>query len=539
VGETADLDRKDLDMPAVTVPIHDAPSRPPRRRGRYALLAVSLLLLPVVVLGGAAAAVWVSAITDTGGEVAFSNQLAIPPLAESRVDPDGRRVFDLTLQRGRTDFGLGGSSETWGVDADHLGPTLRARRGEEVLVHVTNDVGEPTTLHWHGMDLPAAMDGGPHQVIAPGGTWSPTWTVDQPAATLWYHPHLHGRTAEHVHRGLVGLFLVDDQTRDLSLPSSYGVDDVPVMVTDRRFTAGGEIDQSGEPFRSTGLLGDTVLVNGTVGPYLDVTTERIRLRILNASPARVYDFGLDDGAELAVVASDGGLLPAPFRTDRIRLSPGERAEVVVTMTPGEERVLRSHPTRVASDPWSQRMAGGDDTLDILQLRAAGTLDPSPPLPDRLAAAPDLDRDLTNPDAAPARIFRMSGTNINGRDMDPSRIDEVVTVGETEIWEIRHADGQPHNVHLHGTQFQVLDVDGRPPVGHEAGWKDTLFLSGGDTVRLAVRFTGHTDPVHPYMIHCHLLQHEDRGMMAQFVVVEPGQQAGTPSAEGATSPHRGH
>ncbi|HEU4490059.1 MAG TPA: multicopper oxidase domain-containing protein [Jiangellales bacterium] len=198
--------------------------------------------------------------------MAFPNQLAMPSLAESRVDPDGRRVFDLTLQRGRTDFGLGGSSETLGVDADHLGPTLRARRGEEVLVHVTNDVGEPTTLQWHGMDLPAAMDSSPHQVIAPGRTWSPTWTIDQPAAPLWYHPHLHGRTAEHVHRGLVGLFLVDDdQTRDLNLPSTYGVDDVPVMVTDRRFTAGGEIDQSDEPFRSTGLLGDTVLVNGTLG----------------------------------------------------------------------------------------------------------------------------------------------------------------------------------------------------------------------------------------------------------------------------------
>ena len=105
------------------------------------------------------------------------------------------------------------------------------------------------------------------------------------------------------------------------------------------------------------------------------------------------------------------------------------------------------------------MAGGDDTLDVLQLRAAGTLDPSPPLPDRLAAAPDLDRDLIDPGAAPTRTFRMGGTNINGRDMDLSRIDEV--------------DGQPHKIHVHGTQFQVLDVDGRPPVGHEAGWKDTV------------------------------------------------------------------
>jgi len=186
---------------------------------------------------------------------------------------------------------------------------LRARRGEKVLVNVTNDLGETSTIHWHGMHLPAAMDGGPHQPIEPGETWSPSWRIDQPAATLWYHPHPHGETAQHVYRGLAGLFYVDDAARP-RLPSTYGVDDVPLIVQDKEFD-GNRFDTSHGLFESTGILGDTILVNGTPGPYLDVTTQRVRLRILNASNARIYDFAFDDGREYDVVGTDGGLLPEP------------------------------------------------------------------------------------------------------------------------------------------------------------------------------------------------------------------------------------
>src|SRR5688500_15707652 len=155
------------------------------------------------------------------------------------------------------------------------------------------------------MHLPARMDGGPHQEVRPGATWSPTWTVDQPAATLWYHPHPHGQTARHVQRGLAGMFILDDEpARKLALPHDYGVDDIPVIVQDRSFDRGGQIKDGGG-------IGDALLVNGPVASYLDVRTERVRLRLVNASAARTYSFGLSYGRRFTLIGTDGGLLPAP------------------------------------------------------------------------------------------------------------------------------------------------------------------------------------------------------------------------------------
>jgi FtsP/CotA-like multicopper oxidase with cupredoxin domain len=482
----------------------------------------------VVLLGGGAAAavgvVWSRAATNTAGKVEFANPLAIPPLAPSEVDGEGRRVFDLIAGTGSHDFGQGAATPTWGFNSDYLGPTLRAERGEEVVVNVRNELAEDTSVHWHGMHLPAAMDGGPHQPVAPGETWSPTWRVDQPAATLWYHPHPHGETERHVYRGLAGMFIVDDeQAGALELPSDYGVDDIPVVVQDKKFTGDGELDDSPGFLNEIGLLGDTVAVNGTVGPYLDVTTERVRLRLLNGSTARTYDFGFADDREFALIGTDGGLLAEPHRTDRIMLSPGERAEIVVSMAPGEEAVLRSTPPRLQLG-FPDRFVGGDDTLDILALRAASELAPSPAVPERLAEIPRLDP----AGAARERSFRMSGRQINGEKMDMSRIDAAAELDTVEVWEITNAGGTTHNFHVHDVQFQVLTVDGAAPPPELAGWKDTVYLPPNQPVKIIMRFTDYTDPDVPYMYHCHLLRHEDRGMMGQFVVVEPGQQPGTPT-----------
>lgn len=486
--------------------------------------------LPLAAFAGFIAWSFVTAKVDTVGEVEFDRPLAIPPLAPSRLDAHGRRVFDLTLQAGETDLGRDRPTPTWGVNGSYLGPTLRAARGEQVLVRVDNGLDEPTTLHWHGMHLPARMDGGPHQMVAPGDTWSPTWRIDQPAATLWYHPHPHGETARHVYRGLAGLFLLDDPAESEvqeSLPSTYGVDDIPVVVQDKRFD-GHELDESGSFLSGVGLLGDTVLVNGTPGPYLDVTTERVRLRLLNASNARVYDFRLSDGREYDVVASDGGLLPRPVRTDSLQLSPGERAEIVVAFSPGERVVLRSLPQHNGGG----RFAGADDRLDVLELRAADELASSPQVPVELAAAPDLDAS----EVVGTRTFTLAGNRINGREMDMSRIDVAVEVDTTERWVVRNPDGTPHNFHVHDVQLVVESIDGRAPPPELAGWKDTVFMPRGREVELLVRFTDYTDPDLPYMFHCHLLRHEDSGMMGQFVVVRPGESAGRPGEAGT---HLGH
>jgi len=502
----------------------------PAPRRRWPVVLAVALVLPVLLLvtGGAFVGFqYATAITDTAGEVDFERPLAIPPLADSTVDGTGRRVFDLDVRPGTTDFGMGGPAETWGVNGSYLGPTLRASRDESVRVDVRNGLDVTTTMHWHGMHLPAEMDGGPHQPIAPGSTWSPEWTVDQPAATLWYHPHLLGETAEHIWRGVAGMMILDDPAvrhpDGTGLPQRYGVDDVPVIVQDRSFSSDGDFSTRGSLLSSTGRLGDTVLVNGTVGPYLDVTTSAVRLRLLNASNARVYDFGFDDDRTFTMVGSDGGLLPAPVELRRVRVSPGERAEVVVALTPGEDTVLRSYPPGLGRGGDTDRFSGGADTLDVLQLRAADTLRPSLLLPEVLAPAPDL----LESEATGQRSFALGGNSINGEsmrhshdEMDHSRIDEVVTLGETEVWSVHNTGDAPHSFHVHDVQFQVLDVDGDDPGPLLSGWKDTVFVERGSTIRFLVRFSDYADPDTPYMFHCHVLLHEDEGMMGQFVVVDP-------------------
>lgn len=495
------------------------PARPQPVGMKLLRVLLALVLSLTLVVAAGAVALWftVLAPVSTVGEVDFDRELTIPPLADSHVEEDGTRVFDLTAAEGVTELEPGLSTQTWGFNGSYLGPTLRAERGEKVRVEVTNDLPETTSVHWHGMELPASADGGPHQPISPGDTWSPSWTVEQPAATLWYHPHPHGATEEHVARGLAGMFWLDepDSAVAQALPHEYGVDDVPVIVQDTRIAGDGTL--------RTGGLGEHVVVNGTAGPYLDVTTERVRLRLLNASVQRVFELGFSDDRSFDVVAGDSGLLPSAASTDRVRLSPGERAEIVVSMTEGEDVVLRSHAPDLEANALAERMNGGDDEFDLMELRAADRLRPAPDVPSTLAPTPQLDVD-----GASSRTFELSGRRINGASMDMGRIDEVVETGATEVWTIHNRDGEPHNFHVHGTRFRVLAVDGDDPGALLAGWKDTVYVPPHGDVQLAMRFGEHADPATPYMFHCHLLPHEDGGMMGQFVVVEPGQEPTTPS-----------
>jgi FtsP/CotA-like multicopper oxidase with cupredoxin domain len=244
-------------------------------------------------------------------------------LEQSPSNGAGTKVFDLRLEPGSSHFLPGKTTPTWGVNGAYLGPTLHASRGDRVRINVSNRLPEATTLHWHGRHLPARPDGGPHQLIAPG-------------ATLWYHPHLHGETEDHVDRGLSGLFLLDDpRASALPLPKRYGVDDIPVIVQDKRFQSNGELG-FGEPLASPiGRLGGDILINGTYAPHLDVGTRLVRFRLLNASTARSYDLGFADGRAFDQIATDGGLLGAPYHTTRVPLSPGERAEIVAAFKPGE------------------------------------------------------------------------------------------------------------------------------------------------------------------------------------------------------------
>ncbi|MDR2997999.1 MAG: multicopper oxidase domain-containing protein [Microbacterium sp.] len=455
----------------------------------------------------------------------FVNELAIPPLAESTVQ-DGVRTFHLTAQEGETDFPGIGTSETWGFNGSLLGPTLRAQRGEQVAVDVDNELSEPTSVHWHGMHLPAAMDGGPHQMVAPGKTWRPTWRIDQPAATLWYHPHPHGETESHVYRGLAGMFLLDDeQSLAAALPKQYGVDDLPLIVQDKQFRDGRLSMDGGS---EVGILGNTILVNGTPGAYRRVTTERVRLRLLNGSTGRTFTFAFEDRS-MTMIASDGGLLDKPLELDRLRLAPGERAEVVVAFRPGETVRLRSVKTDLGGVV-VPGTAGGNDAFDVLEFRAAKALTPSPKPSWEPTAEADRPRES---DASVTRRFVLADDQINGKSMDMSRIDEIAYVGDTEVWEVTSGQPVPHSFHVHDVQFRILTIDGKAPPAELAGPKDTVYLKPNVRYRLLLRFEDYADPTMPYMYHCHMLRHEDKGMMGQFVVIRPGQEneVGMPQMKG--------
>ncbi len=491
------------------------------------LLARTLAIGAALVLAGAVAAgvLWAGADVSTVGEPGFDQELKVPPLLEPHVDGAGRKVFDLELQTGTSELLPGRKSPTWGANGSYLGPTLRASRGDDVRINVGNGLPETTTLHWHGMHLPAKADGGPHQPIEPGGRWSPEWAIDQPAASLWYHPHLHGRTAEHVYRGIAGMFILDDpEAQALPLPKEYGVDDVPLVVQDKRFNDDGSLDSSPSAISPTGLLGSDILVNGTHEPHLEIGDSRVRFRLVNASNARVYNFGFADDRPFELIATDGGLLEASRPMNRIQLSPGERAEMVAEFEPGEEVVLRSFEPELGTNPFEGRFAGADDSFDVLEIRAAQDLRRSPTVPRRLVGH----EPLRESDTVKTRRFTLAGQSwINGRPMDMHRVDEAVELETTEIWEVQNASGTPHSFHIHDVRFRVLEQDGRPSPPSVSGLKDTVYVPPGETVRLLTQFNDYADPAHPYMFHCHVLQHEDRGMMGQFVVVKPGQSPRPP------------
>jgi FtsP/CotA-like multicopper oxidase with cupredoxin domain len=489
------------------------------------VLLITFGVVLVTLLGTLGVATWIlfGSGMNTFGKVDFANRLAVPPLANSRVDADGRRIFELDVQRGTHNFASGHAAKTLGFNGSYLGPTLRAAVGEQVLVKVRNGMDEDTSVHWHGMHLPAAMDGSPHQLIRPGRTWSSTWKVDQPAATLWYHPHPHGTTAAHAYRGLAGMFILDDaNTNGLNLPKTYGIDDFPILVQDKDFKDDGDGLGEGSSLRhGLGILGDDIVVNGTYAPYLDVTTELVRLRMLNVSNARSYNFGFDDNRQFSLIGTDGGLLERPAHMNRIQVAVGERAEIVVKVKPGERTVLRSYEPDLGGG-MMRIVHGSGDQFDVLQLRAAQNLSAAMEIPPQLSTMEKLDPSSS----VITREFELGDDAINDEKLDMSTINHASTIDTTEIWNVFNNGSEAHTFHVHNVQFQVLSINGHAPPPELSGLKDTISVHKGRNLQLIMRFTDYTDPNTPYMYHCHVFDHEDKGMMGQFVVVKPGEQPGT-------------
>ena len=267
--------------------------------------------------------------------------LRIPALLDARKE--GQSI-SLKVQAGRTAFFPGRESATLGYNGGYLGPTIRLYRGDETQIAVSNALNEDTTVHWHGLIVPGELDGGPHQLIRAGETWRPVLPVRQPAATLFYHSHRHGRTAEQVYHGLAGVLLVaDDAERGLDLPSDYGVDDLPLVIQDRQFEDGRLILPTGMMTMMQGRRGDTLMVNGTPNAVARVPARRVRLRLVNGSNARIYSLSFDDERPFHWIASEGGLLAAPVELRSLSLAPGERAELLVDFSDARPATLVTGP----------------------------------------------------------------------------------------------------------------------------------------------------------------------------------------------------
>lgn len=457
--------------------------------------------------------------------------LPIPKLAPSQLVA-GTRSFKITAATGQTQLITGHPeilTPTMGYNGAFLGPTFRARRGEHIKVDIRNELGEMTTLHWHGMHLPAVMDGGPHSPIAAGERLTADWELNQPAATLWYHPHPHGQTQAQVLSGLAGMFIIDDDASLASgLPNDYGVDDVPLILQDRFLDADGRMIR-GDDDEPLGVIGHTLLANGVSGTHFIVTTALIRLRLLNGSSARFLELRFDDDRTFTLVGTDGGLLSEAAELKALMLSPAERAEILVEFRPDERVTLRTERPVLAGVPEGIADMPGGDFVDF---RSASRLQPAPTwhLPGEQRAA------LEEDNAARTRTFELRMPFLNGKLMDMERIDAIVRVGDIEIWEVTTPDLMPHNFHIHDAQFRVLDIDGGPPPPQLNGWKDTVPVLPGQTTRLIMRFEDYSDDKIPYMMHCHLLQHEDKGMMGQFLVTVDGTGPDRISMDGSHQMH---
>lgn len=430
----------------------------------------------------------------------------------------------------------------------YLGPILRVKKGQRIRVRLKNDLSDPTIIHWHGLLIPEEMDGHPRYAIGPGGSYEYDFQVINRAGMYWFHPHPHQLTGPQVYYGLAGLLIVsDDEEAALSLPADEY--DLPLVIQDRTFDSQNQMVYltNGMMDQMTGFLGDTILVNGAPNAVMDVKASAYRLRLMNGSNSRIYKLAWQDGTPLTVIATDGGLLEAPVTRDTITLAPAERVELWADFsgrTGSEMRLVSLSFSGFSSSGGG--MMGGASSLpngapfDILNLKVGEKGADVSPLPTHLSTiARHRVEEAVNRNNPRSFTLAMQGMThtINGRvfEMDAVAQDEIVRLGDLEIWEFANLEGSgggmgmgmmniemPHPMHVHGVQFQVLSrhlVQGSESVYQELsagfvddGWKDTVLVMPGEKVQVLVRFENYAGT---FLYHCHNLEHEDAGMMRNY------------------------
>ena len=446
-------------------------------------------------------------------------------------------TFNLNIHESTKQLVTGNQTITGAINNENIwGPTLFINKGDLVHMNVTNNLNESTTVHWHGMHLPAVMDGGPHQVIPAGTLWQPYWTVMNQASTLWYHPHLHETTQAQMTKGVGGFIIVKDpQETALALPRTYGVDDIVLALTSRSYTATSNTFVS-----TTRVYGDYMLSNGTPNAQISLPKQYVRMRILNAEIERGYNLGFSDNRTFYIIGNDGGLLNAPVAVTRVKLMVGERVEIMVNLggdTVGSSLDLKSYNSGQAFGyPGGEPNTSGDfgsllNNIDfnVLHINVAATTTASTPI----TAVPTALISNTYWTATDATVTRaIAVTNGNpGPASVPFNFDnttytltmtpKVVNLNDVEKWTVTNNNVFGHSFHLHDVEFKIVARNGSATaVGtHESGWKDTFYLPRNESVTFVAKFDdfADSDVNHPYMYHCHFGGHEDGGMMGQFIV----------------------
>lgn len=449
---------------------------------------------------------------------------------------------EVWLYKGELVKGDSGSLQN--LEDSYLGPIIRVRKGKKVRIRFINDIPEETIIHWHGLHVPADMDGHPRLVISQGKSYVYEFEVRGRAGTYWFHPHPHGRTGSQVYRGLTGLFLESDDEEDkVSLP--YGKYDIPLVIQDRTFDASNQLvylkrGMMNHMERMMGFLGEKIMINGKPDFVLPVATRAYRLRLLNGSNSRIYKLAWRHGEPLVIIGTDGGLLGKPVRRQYVMLGPGERLELWADfsrLSVGSERALMSLPFKesmmeqgmMGRGMMNRNLLPNDADFTIFRLKVVNKEKETLSLPERLSRIRrhKLEEAINHRNP---RTFRMSmqhmNWTINGRTfrMEEVAEEEKVQLDTLEVWQLENDGGSmgmmgmmrlAHPIHLHGPQFQVIERRGARHKGYvDEGWKDTVLLMPGERVKILVKFTDYTGL---YLYHCHNLEHEDMGMMRNYLI----------------------
>ncbi|MBI3043845.1 MAG: multicopper oxidase domain-containing protein [Betaproteobacteria bacterium] len=497
---------------------------------------------------------------------AFPNPLRLPGAQGMYGVIDGSGALTLVAKGVEHPILPGKPARMLAFEAEHQGtrfhnPVLRVRAGSPMRVSFWNALEEMSIIHWHGLKVDSNNDGHPHYAVPGGATYDYHFTVENRAATYWYHPHPHHLTGKQVYHGLAGFFIVEDD-EELALQKSLDLKlaetDIPLVIQDRRFDEAGELvfaPTAEERFH--GHYGGEVLVNLTQRPHLHVATRIYRFRILNGSNARLYRLAFRQGGRLldyTVIGTDGGLLDRPLAVGNSFLAPGERVDVLLDLRAAgrgdavtlvslpfdamrQETAARgapahgelTHPAGHGAAVAPQAPASDGAELELLRIRVRSKTPydrTTPQVLSRLEAVPDstFSPRLVVLDQANGK-WRINGTTYKG---DETPI--VVKRGTTEIWDLRNVPPtMPHPMHIHGFQFRVLSREGSPEqqrrlaldksglAATDLGWKDTVLVWPGETVRIVTDFSHPFLGDQVYLVHCHNLEHEDGGMMLNLKV----------------------